>query len=109
MVVGYFADRYGFRIVGTVVPSVSADASPTARQQARLIDGLKAAHVRAIFLETGSSPQLAGQVAREAGITVVTALYTHSLTDATGPAPTYLDMMRYDVTTIVDALSGNGK
>lgn len=106
---GYFADRYGFRIVGTVVPSVSADASPTARQQARLIDGLKAAHVRAIFLETGSSPQLAGQVAREAGITVVTALYTHSLTDATGPAPTYLDMMRYDVTTIVDALSGNGK
>jgi ABC-type Zn uptake system ZnuABC Zn-binding protein ZnuA len=47
---GYFADRYGFRIVGTVIPSVSADASPTARQQALLIDGLKAAHVRAIFL-----------------------------------------------------------
>jgi ABC-type Zn uptake system ZnuABC Zn-binding protein ZnuA len=106
---GYFADRYGFQIIGTVIPSVSADASPTARQLARLVDGLKAAHARALFLETGSSPQLAAQVATEAGIAVVTALYTHSLSDAGGPAPSYLEMMRYDVTTIVAALSGGGK
>ena len=105
---GYFADRYGFRIIGTVIPSVSSDAAPSARQLARLVDGLKAAHARAVFLETGANPQLADQVAREAGISVVTSLYTHSLSGESGPAPTYIDMMRYDVTTIVKALAGSG-
>ena len=106
---GYFADRYGFRILGTVIPSVSTEASPTARQLARLVDGLKAAGARAVFLETGANPQLARQVAQEAGIRVVTELYTHSLTDPSGPAPTYLDMMRFDVKAIVDALSGGAR
>jgi ABC-type Zn uptake system ZnuABC Zn-binding protein ZnuA len=103
---GYFADRYGFRIIGTVIPSVSTEATPTARQLARLVDALKAAGARAVFLEVGGSPQLARQVAQEARIPVVTELYTHSLTDASGPAPTYLDMMRVDVKAIVDALGG---
>jgi ABC-type Zn uptake system ZnuABC Zn-binding protein ZnuA len=103
---GYFADRYGFRIIGTVIPSVSTEATPTARQLARLVEALKAAGARAVFLEVGGSPQMARQVAQEAGIPVVTELYTHSLTDSSGPAPTYLDMMRYDVKTIVDALAG---
>jgi ABC-type Zn uptake system ZnuABC Zn-binding protein ZnuA len=103
---GYFADRYGFRIIGTVIPSVSTEASPTARQLARLVDGLKAAGARALFLEAGANPQLARQVAEESGIKVVTELFTHSLSDASGPAPTYLAMMRADVETIVGALAG---
>jgi manganese/iron transport system substrate-binding protein len=103
---GYFADRYGFRIIGTIIPSVSTEASPTARQLARLVDGLRAAGAKAVFLETGANPQLARQVAQEAGIRVVTELYTHSLTDAAGPAPTYLDMMRHDAATIVTSLGG---
>lgn len=103
---GYFADRYGFRIVGTVIPSVSAEASPTARQLVRLVDGLKKSGARAVFLEVGGSPQLARQVAKEAGISLVTELYTHSLTDSSGPAPSYLDLMRYDVKTIISALAG---
>lgn len=106
---GYFADRYGFRIVGTVIPSVSTEASPSARQLVRLVDGLKKAGARAVFLEVGGNPQLARQVAQEAGIPVVTELYTHSLTDSSGPAPTYLDMMRFDVKTIVEALSGGAR
>jgi ABC-type Zn uptake system ZnuABC Zn-binding protein ZnuA len=101
---GYFADRYGFKIVGTVIPSVSTEASPTAQQLARLVDGLRAAHARAVFLETGANQQLARQVAQEAGIPVITQLYTHSLSAVSGPAPTYLEMMRYDVKTIVEAL-----
>ena len=59
-----------------------------------------------MFLDIGANPQLARQVAQEAGIPVVTELFTHSLTDAAGPAPTYLDMMRYDVNAIVAALAG---
>ncbi len=98
---GYFADRYGFQIVGTVVPSVSSDASPSAQQLARLIDQVRATHARAIFIETGSSPLLAQQVAAETGAKVVTDLYTHSVTLPEGPAPTYLEMMRANVNKIV--------
>jgi ABC-type Zn uptake system ZnuABC Zn-binding protein ZnuA len=101
---GYFADRYGLRIVGAIIPSVSSGASPSAQQLAGLADAVKRAGVKAIFLETGANPQLANQLARDAGIRAVTSLYTHSITDAKGPAPTYIDMMKYNVKAIVDAL-----
>jgi ABC-type Zn uptake system ZnuABC Zn-binding protein ZnuA len=103
---GYFADRYGFRVVGTVIPSVSTDAAPTARQVALLVEKLRGVRARAVFLETGANPQLARQIAAEAGVPVVTELYTHSLSAASGPAPSYIAMMEYDAKTIVDALTG---
>jgi ABC-type Zn uptake system ZnuABC Zn-binding protein ZnuA len=101
---GYFADRYGFKIIGTVIPSVSTGASPSAQQLAALVDAIRRSNARAIFLETGSNPQLANQVAQETNVKVVTDLYTHSITAAGGPAPTYIDMMRANVNAIVGAL-----
>jgi ABC-type Zn uptake system ZnuABC Zn-binding protein ZnuA len=101
---GYFADRYGFQVIGTVIPSVSTDASPSAQQLAQLVDHIRATGVKAIFLETGANPRLADQVAQETGIKVVTGLYTHSITGADGPAPTYIDMMKYNTQEIVNAL-----
>ncbi len=101
---GYYADRYGFRVVGSIIPSVSTDASPSARQLAALVDAVKATSAPAVFLETGSNPQLAEQLAREAGIRVVTQLYTHSPGPSDGPAAGYIGMMEYDTRAIVDAL-----
>lgn len=101
---GYFADRYGFTVVGAIVPSVSAGASPSARELAELVNQVKQARVKAIFLETGTNPQLARQVAQEAGVKTVTELYSHSITDPKGATPTYIDIMRFNVRAIVDAL-----
>ncbi len=101
---GYFADRYGFRIVGTIVPSVSTEASPSAQQLTRLVDRVKAAKATAIFLETGANPQLAEQLAQETGVKVVTGLYTHSITAPGGQAPSYIAMMKFDAETIAAAL-----
>jgi ABC-type Zn uptake system ZnuABC Zn-binding protein ZnuA len=101
---GYFADRYGFNIIGTVIPSASTGSSPTARQLAELVTRIQETGTKAIFLETGANPQLAEQVAREAGIKVVIDLYTHSLTTAGGVAPTYIEMMRHNTQTIITAL-----
>lgn len=101
---GYFADRYGFRVIGTIVPSTSTGAAPSARELARLVDVIKATGAKAIFLETGTNPRLAQQVARETGIEVVTELYTHSTTGPKGPAPTYIEMMKYNASAIVGAL-----
>jgi ABC-type Zn uptake system ZnuABC Zn-binding protein ZnuA len=101
---GYFADRYGFKIVGTIVPSVSTGASPSAKQLAAIIDVIKKTGARAIFLETGTDPKLARQIARETGIKVVEGLYTHSVSGPGGDAPTYIDMIRFDTRAVVGAL-----
>jgi ABC-type Zn uptake system ZnuABC Zn-binding protein ZnuA len=101
---GYFADRYGFRIIGTIVPSVSTEAVPSARQIARLVDRVRAAGAPAIFVEPETNPQLAQQVARETGVKVVTDLYLETLSDQAGPAPTYMKMMRHNLARIVGTL-----
>lgn len=100
---GYFAGRYGFSVVGAVVPGVSSDASPSAQQMAGLIDQIRATGAPAIFLDASDNTALAEQIAAETGVTVVTDLHLESLTDGP-PAATYLDMMRHNVTQIVDAL-----
>ncbi|MCA1954325.1 MAG: metal ABC transporter substrate-binding protein [Anaerolinea sp.] len=101
---GYFADRYGFTVVGTIIPSVSTGSAPSAQQLARLVDRVRSTGAKAIFLETGSNPQLAQQIAQETGLHVVSDLYTHSITPPGGNAPTYIDMMKYNVQAIVQAL-----
>jgi ABC-type Zn uptake system ZnuABC Zn-binding protein ZnuA len=101
--VEYFAVRYGFKVVGTVVDSFSSDASPSAQQMADLIDRIKLFEVPAIFLDAPDNPTLAQQIAAETGVKVVTDLHLESLTEG-APAGTYIDMMRYNVTKIVEAL-----
>jgi ABC-type Zn uptake system ZnuABC Zn-binding protein ZnuA len=101
---GYFAGRYGFVIVGSIVPSLSSEAAPTARELANLIDQIRMSGAKSIFMETGANLNLAGQIAGETNAIIVSDLYTHSLSDAQGPAPTYIDMMKYNVTLIVNAL-----
>lgn len=100
---GYFAERYGFTIVGSVLESFSSDASPSAQQMAALIDQIKSTGAPAIFLDAGDNPALAQQIADETDVRVIADLHLESLTDG-APAATYIDMMKYNVTQIVDAL-----
>ena len=100
---GYFSDRYGFTVIGTVLPSVSSDASASAGQLATLVDEIKASGVSTIFLDASENPALAQQIADETEIIVVTDLHLESLTDGP-PAASYLDMMQHNVMQIVRAL-----
>jgi ABC-type Zn uptake system ZnuABC Zn-binding protein ZnuA len=101
---GYFADRFGFKVIGAIVPSISSGAAPSAQELASLISSIRSSGAPAIFLETGTNTQLADQIAAETGVRVITGLYLHSLSSADGPASTYIDMMQYDVNMIVNAL-----
>ena len=100
---GYFAERYDFSITGTLIESFSSDASPSAGQMANLIDQIKSSGAPAIFLDSSDNESLAKQIADETGVRVVTGLHLESLTDG-APAATYIDMMKNNVTLIVDAL-----
>ncbi len=100
---GYFAARYGFEIVGAVVPAYSSAAEPSAQDLANLIAAIRQHGVPAVFVSAAVNPALAARVAQDTGARLVT-LYTHSLTDASGPGATYLDLMEYNVRAIVGAL-----
>ncbi len=100
---GYFAERYGFTVTGSVIPSFSSNAAPSAQQIAALIDAIKRLGVHAIFLDAADNDTLAKQIADETGVTVVADLHLESLTDG-APAATYIEMMKHNVTRIVEAL-----
>ncbi|MBM3146703.1 MAG: zinc ABC transporter substrate-binding protein [Actinobacteria bacterium] len=101
---GYWADRYGFDVVGAVIPSVSTDSAPTARDLAELLETIEREGVPAIFVQTGENPRLATQIAADTGIVVVDDLYHGSLSEADGVAPSYVEMMRHNTERIVEAL-----
>jgi manganese/iron transport system substrate-binding protein len=100
---GYFAARYGFEVIGAVIPSLSTEASPSAQQMAELVEQINSVHAPAIFLGEAENPNLAHQIAEETGLQVVDDLYLETLTDG-DPAPTYIEMMKYDVSRMVEVL-----
>ena len=100
---GHLADEYGLQIIGAVVPSLSTMAAPSARDLAALHDQIEETGVRAIFMGTSVNSETAGQLALDLGIPVA-LLYTGSLSERDGPAPSYVELMRYDIGVIVDAL-----
>ena len=99
----YFAQRYGFEVAGAVFPVSTAD-EPSARDLAALIETVEHEGVPAVFTERSISDRLAQTVAAETGATLVGGLYTGSLGEPGGEAGTYLDLMRHNTTTIVEAL-----
>jgi ABC-type Zn uptake system ZnuABC Zn-binding protein ZnuA len=100
---GYFAAEYGFTVIGTVIPSLSTAAAASAQELAVLQDQITAEGVPAIFVGSTVNPRLADQLAQDLGVQVV-PIYTDSLSDANGPAATYVDMMRSNVAAIIAAL-----
>lgn len=102
---GYFATRYGLRIVGYAIPSVSTEAGSTSAQQlAQLVDQIKSTGVKTVFAEKSNNPKFMEQVAQDAGVQV-DELYVDSLGDVGGEAGTYLDFIRTDVNKIVKGLN----
>jgi manganese/iron transport system substrate-binding protein len=100
---GYFAKRYGFTVVGAIIPSFSSNAAASAQQMASLIEQIRLHEAPAIFLDASDNPDLARQIAAETGVKVVSDLHLESLTEG-GPAATYIDLMRDNVAKIVLAL-----
>ena len=103
---GYFATTFGFEIVSTVLPGVSTTVEPSARDMAAVVDLVRDEGVPAIFSDTHLSDVLVNMIAAETGVEIV-GLHTDSLSGSEGPAGTYLEYMRYNASTIVEALKGD--
>lgn len=99
----YFAQRYGFELVGAVVPGYSTAAQPSARDLADLEDRIRSYGVKAVFVGSTVNPALAQRVAEDTGIKLA-FLYTGSLTAPGGEADSYLSYVKYNVGAIVEGL-----
>ena len=100
---GYFGAAYGVQFIAPV--GVSADAEPSAKDVARIIAQVKRQKIPAVFMENISDPRLMQQIARETGAKVGGTLYSDALSDAGGPAATYIDMMRNNIRELAKALA----
>ncbi|ARD42281.1 metal ABC transporter substrate-binding protein [Actinomyces gaoshouyii] len=105
-VFGYLAARYGFRLIGAVIPGGSTLAAPSASDLEELSTAVREAGVGAIFADTSHSDQLITALKESTGQDIqVVALYTESLSAPDGDAPTYLDMLSVNTDRITAALT----
>jgi zinc/manganese transport system substrate-binding protein len=100
---GYFGAAYGIAFIAP--QGVSTESEPSAKDVARIIAQIRAQKIPAVFLENVSDPRLLNQIARETGAKIGGTLYSDALTDSSGPAPTYVDMVRHNVHELAAALT----
>jgi ABC-type Zn uptake system ZnuABC Zn-binding protein ZnuA len=99
----YFADHYGFEVVGAVIPGTSTVSESSATQIGALHDLIEQHGVSAIFVGFTINEAVAERIAEDGNAQLV-PLYSESLGEPGGPADSYIDMFRYNVEAIVDAL-----
>ena len=99
----YYAQRYGFEVVGTIFP-LTTEVEPSAQDLAMLAELIEHEGVPAVFGETTHSDRMLQRIAEETGATIIGGLYSGSLGESGGEAGNYIDMMRFNTTTIVEAL-----
>ncbi len=100
---GYFAQAYGLTFRSPT--GVSSEAEASAKDVAALIRQIRSDSIPAVFMENITDPRLLEQIRRETGASLGGTLYSDALSQPDGPAPTYLEMFRYNVRTLTSALA----
>ena len=99
----YFAKAYEVDFLA--VRGVSSEAEPSAREIAALVRQIRQGKVTALFMENISDPRSIQRIAAETGARIGGKLYSDALSEAGGPATTYVDMMRHNARQIAGALA----
>jgi zinc/manganese transport system substrate-binding protein len=102
---GYFAHEYG--IVFLAPEGISTEAEASAADVAKLIQQVRHDKASAIFVENITNQRLIEQIAGETGLKIGGTLYSDALSDADGPAGTYIDMMKNNIGAIKGAILGS--
>jgi ABC-type Zn uptake system ZnuABC Zn-binding protein ZnuA len=106
---GYFARRYGIRVIGAVIPAQTSEAQPSAGQVSRLARLVRADHVRAIFPESSLNPKLAQALGRQTGARASLTLYGDTLGPEGSAGDTYLKMELANARAMVEGFTGGAR
>lgn len=99
---GYFSRAYGVEFIAPEGVSTQSEAS--AADVAAIITQIRSENITGVFVESITNSRLIEQIARETDAHVGGTLYSDALSNASGPAPTYLEMFRNNTRQILDAL-----
>jgi ABC-type Zn uptake system ZnuABC Zn-binding protein ZnuA/ABC-type Mn2+/Zn2+ transport system permease subunit len=103
---GYFANRYGIEVIGTVIPALTTQAEPSAGDLAELEETIRSEGVKAVFPESSVPSTTAEAIARDTGASAEYSLYGDTLGPADSDAGTYIGMMEFNADQIAGGLSG---
>ncbi len=92
---GYFSVAYDVAILG--VQGVTTESEPSAKDVANIITQIKHQQISGLLMDNISKSYLIERIAKESGAKTGGTLYSDALSDQSGPAPTYIDMMRHNV------------
>lgn len=101
---GYFGAAYGVEFVAP--QGVSTEAEATAKDVARIVRQIKKEKFKAVFVETVTDKRLIERIAKETGVKLGGEIYSDALSPSSGPAATYIDMVRHNVKLLTAAMAG---
>lgn len=103
----YFARRYGLKVVGAVIPGLSTEREPSARELATLASAVKKSGAKVILTENTVNARLAQTLARETGARIAPPLYTDALGPAGSSGDTFLKALKHNVRVVTQALKAS--
>lgn len=101
----YLTRDYGLKEV--YIWAVNSEQQATPKQVEKVINSVKANRIPAVFCESTVSNEAQLQVAKETGAKFAGVFYVDSLSPASGPTPTYLKLLEYNVNILIKGLQGN--
>ena len=99
----YYGNKYGITL--EAIMGISTEAEAQTSDIIRVNKAIREQQIPAIFVESTINPKLIEQLAHDNGISIGGKLYADSLGDKDSPASSYIDMLRYNTQTIVNALN----
>ena len=100
---GYLGREFDIQFLAPLGLSIDVEAS--AADVSAIIDQIRERRVKALFVENINDPRLLQRIAAETGVAIGGRLYSDALSEAHGPAGTYLDMMRHNVESLISAFN----
>jgi ABC-type Zn uptake system ZnuABC Zn-binding protein ZnuA len=103
---GYYAGRYGIRVVGAVIPAQTTAAQPSAGEISKLIATIEREHVKAVFAESSVNPKVEAAIAHQSGARIGHALWADTLGPHGSDGATYVASIASNTAAMVDGFSG---
>jgi ABC-type Zn uptake system ZnuABC Zn-binding protein ZnuA len=102
---GYYADRYGIEVIGTVIPALTTEGQPSAGETAELVKTIRTEGVTTIFAESSVDPKVEAAIARESGAHVGEELWADTLGPQDSSGATYLQSIAANTRALVDGFT----
>jgi ABC-type Zn uptake system ZnuABC Zn-binding protein ZnuA len=102
---GYYARRYGIRVIGAVIPALTTAAQPSAGDVAKLVDTIERTGVRTIFAESSVNPKVEQAIARQTGARIGPPLWADSLGPKGSTGATYLGSIAFNTQALASGFT----